>query len=203
MPTTYVNRINNNPIYADRAEKDAAGNTISSTYQPALPSKMGNANKVLAVNANADGLEWVAQSSGTTYTAGDGIDLTNNVISVVHGDGLIENTVEGKSTIAAAVSSSGGLIGGIDENGSSTGDMLALYQNGILKTTSGLELWIYEESQTYAGCALTQEFVQGAVGEGTPDHYALKLNVDGTTIGINSDNQLEAIGIPTIGTISL
>lgn len=32
MPTTYANSINNNPIYADRAEKDAAGNTISTTY---------------------------------------------------------------------------------------------------------------------------------------------------------------------------
>ena len=32
MPQTFANTINNNPIYADRAEKDAAGNTISTTY---------------------------------------------------------------------------------------------------------------------------------------------------------------------------
>jgi len=32
MPTTFANTINSNPIYADRAEKDAAGNTISTTY---------------------------------------------------------------------------------------------------------------------------------------------------------------------------
>jgi hypothetical protein len=40
MPTTYANSINNNPIYAERAEKDAAGNTISSTYatKSELPS---------------------------------------------------------------------------------------------------------------------------------------------------------------------
>jgi len=32
MPQTFANTINSNPIYADRAEKDAAGNTISTTY---------------------------------------------------------------------------------------------------------------------------------------------------------------------------
>lgn len=32
MSQTFANTINNNPIYADRAEKDAAGNTISTTY---------------------------------------------------------------------------------------------------------------------------------------------------------------------------
>ena len=200
MPTTFVNSINSMPIYADRAEKDASGNTISTTYEPSLPTKTGNANKVLAVNSNADGLVWVAQSQGTTYTAGDGIDLTNNAISVVPGAGLMENTVLGQSTIAVSIDGTGGLIGGVDDQGQVTGASLALYQNGILKTDSGLDLWIYEDPQTYDGCALTQEYVQ--VDDG-PDHYALKLNVDGTTIGINASNELEAIGIPTIGTTSL
>lgn len=36
MPTTFANSINSNPIYADRAEHDAAGNTISSTYATKL-----------------------------------------------------------------------------------------------------------------------------------------------------------------------
>ena len=40
MPTTFVNTINSNPLYAERAEKDADGNTISSTYatKSELPS---------------------------------------------------------------------------------------------------------------------------------------------------------------------
>jgi hypothetical protein len=189
------------PIYADRAEKDSAGNTISSTYQPALPSKSGNAGKVLAVNSNADGLEWVNQSSGSTYTAGDGIDITGNEISVVPGAGLVEHEDidQGQSTIAVSIDGTGGLIGGVDDQGQVTGASLALYQNGILKTAEGLDLWIYEDPNTNEGCALTQEYVS----DGEPPHYALKLNVDGTTIGINANNELEALGIPTIGTTSL
>lgn len=199
MPTTFVNSINSMPIYADRAEKDASGNTISTTYEPSLPTKTGNANKVLAVNSNADGLVWVAQSSGTTYTAGDGISLANGAISVVPGAGLTENTVQGQSTIAVSIDGTGGLQGGVDDQGHVVGVGLALYQNGILKTTDGLDLWIYEDPQTSEGCALTQEYVD----DGELAHYALKLNVDGTTIGINANNELEAIGIPTIGTTSL
>lgn len=89
MPTTYVNSINSMPIYADRAEKDASGNTISSTYQPALPSKSGNAGKVLAVNSNADGLEWVSQGSGKTYTGEEAIyvDNVNDTVSLNLGTG--------------------------------------------------------------------------------------------------------------------
>lgn len=96
MPTTFVNSINSMPIYADRAEKDAAGNTISSTYQPALPSKSGNAGKVLAVNSNADGLEWISQSSGKTYTGEDAIivDNVNDTISLHLGTGGLEYDID-------------------------------------------------------------------------------------------------------------
>ena len=89
MPTTYVNSINSMPIYADRAEKDAAGNTISSTYQPALPSKTGNAGKVLAVNANADDVVWVEQTSGKTYSGDEAlyVDNVNDEISLNLGSG--------------------------------------------------------------------------------------------------------------------
>jgi hypothetical protein len=48
----------------------------------ALPSKVGNAGKVLAVNSTATGLEWVAGGgAGGSYTAGPGIDITDNEIS--------------------------------------------------------------------------------------------------------------------------
>ena len=41
----------------------------------------GDAGKVLKVNSLETGVEWGAESGGTTYTAGDGIDITNDVIS--------------------------------------------------------------------------------------------------------------------------
>lgn len=53
MSTTFANSINSNPIYADRAEKDAAGNTIATTYAtkselPTVPS----AGNMLSVTSN-------------------------------------------------------------------------------------------------------------------------------------------------------
>lgn len=90
MPTTFANRINNNLIYADRAEKDAAGNTISTTYatKSELPSSsslvpastVSDANKVLTVNAQGSA-EW-AQGGGSSYTAGNMISLANDAIAV-------------------------------------------------------------------------------------------------------------------------
>jgi len=50
MSTTYANLINSNPIYADRAEKDAAGNTISTTY--ATKSEVPSAGNMLSVTSN-------------------------------------------------------------------------------------------------------------------------------------------------------
>ena len=41
MPTQFANTLNNHPIYADRAEKDAAGNTITTTYQEKLTAGTG------------------------------------------------------------------------------------------------------------------------------------------------------------------
>lgn len=73
MPTQYANTLNNHPIYADRAEKDAAGNTISTTYQEKLTAGTNitiDANNVIS-----------ASGGGASYTAGDGIDITSDVIS--------------------------------------------------------------------------------------------------------------------------
>ena len=91
MSTTFVNEIDNMPLYADRAEKDAAGNTISTTYatkaeivnadwdatsgdpgfienKPTIPDPLpdmtGHAGDVLTVNSGATGTEWTTPSSG-------------------------------------------------------------------------------------------------------------------------------------------
>jgi hypothetical protein len=53
MPTTFANTIDGNDIYAKRAECDAAGNTLSTTYAtkselPTVPS----AGNMLSVTSN-------------------------------------------------------------------------------------------------------------------------------------------------------
>ena len=54
-------------------------------YPPTeLPSLTGNSSKVLAVNSGATGVEWVTPQGGTSYTAGDAIDISNAEISVKH-----------------------------------------------------------------------------------------------------------------------
>ena len=59
MSTTYVNTIDSLPLYAERAEKDAAGNTITTTYATksevttGLASKEDSANKAQSINASS------------------------------------------------------------------------------------------------------------------------------------------------------
>lgn len=76
MPTQFANTLNNHPIYADRAEKDAAGNTIATTYQEKLTAGTGiTIDSSNVISATGGG-------GGSTYTAGNGIDITSDVISV-------------------------------------------------------------------------------------------------------------------------
>lgn len=141
MPTTFANSINNNLIYADRAEHDAAGNDIATTYatkqeipsvpvtdvevdgvsvvssgvasitmptftqaqanwnesdtsaasyiqnKPSIPSgtqlvpaaTSADADKVLTVDSQGTPA-WA--SAQAPISAGNGIDITNNVVSV-------------------------------------------------------------------------------------------------------------------------
>lgn len=76
MPTQFANTLNNHPIYADRAEKDAAGNTITTTYQEKLTAGTGitiDSSNVISATGGGGG--------GTTYTAGDGISIVSDVIA--------------------------------------------------------------------------------------------------------------------------
>lgn len=76
MPTQFANTLNNHPIYADRAEKDAAGNTIATTYQEKLTAGTGiTIDSSNVISATGGG-------GGSTYTAGNGIDISSDVISV-------------------------------------------------------------------------------------------------------------------------
>lgn len=75
----------------DRAKAwiDAALQAIQTRIAGILPSMTGNAGKVLAVNANGDGVEWVAQSGGGggvsdydfTHTANSTISTSSTTIT--------------------------------------------------------------------------------------------------------------------------
>jgi len=71
MPVTFANKIDGNDIYAKRAECDAAGNDLSTTYatKSELPdgvpaSTSADENKVLTVDSNGDPV-WAASQGGT------------------------------------------------------------------------------------------------------------------------------------------
>ena len=110
MPTTFANSINSNPIYAERAEKDAAGNTISTTYatKSELPSGVPSVTssddgKVLT----ADYTGGVASYSWETPSAGGG-----DIVFVTLDTGMSSAEAETLfHTISAAVSGGKRVIG--------------------------------------------------------------------------------------------
>lgn len=92
MPTTYANSINNNPIYAERAEKDAAGNTISSTYatKSELPSGVpavtsSDDSKVLKAtySGGVGSYAWETESGGVTDVEVDGTSVVSGGVASI------------------------------------------------------------------------------------------------------------------------
>lgn len=176
MSTTYVNTIDSLPLYADRAEKDASGNTITTTYAtkgeiPTVPvtdvevdgtsvvssgvasitmptvdqtydgtstnaqsgtavagalaninevpaSTSTDSGKVLTVDLNGDP-EWAAAQA--PISAGDGIDITNNVVSVDLDGTSLSNGANGLSVTLPVPATTG----------ASQGDVLSVGSNGI------------------------------------------------------------------------
>ena len=87
----FANSINGNPLYADRAEHDADGNTISTTYatKAELPEGVptvtsSDDGKVLTADytGGVASYSWETPSGGTTYTAGNMISLANDAVAV-------------------------------------------------------------------------------------------------------------------------
>ena len=71
MPTQFANTLNNHPIYADRAEKDAAGNTITTTYQKKLTAGTGitiDSSNVISATGGGGGGGGGMQVYHYTYT---------------------------------------------------------------------------------------------------------------------------------------
>lgn len=152
MPTTFANTINSNPIYADRAEKDAAGNTISTTYAtkaelPTVPVTDVEVDGASVVNqgvaeitmptvdqtydsASSNAQSGVAMagalaSKQDTISAGNGIDITNNVVSADLDGTSLTNSANGLSVTLPVP----------DTTGASQGDVLSVGQSGIEWTT--------------------------------------------------------------------
>ena len=71
------------------------GGTLSTANGGTGLTSIGTAGQVLKVNSGATGLEWGAGGGGTTYTAGDGLDLTGSEFSTdlkANGGLVIEST---------------------------------------------------------------------------------------------------------------
>lgn len=69
--------------------------TLATTNGGTGLTSIGTAGQVLKVNSGATGLEWGAGGGGTTYTAGDGLDLTGSEFSTdlkANGGLVIEST---------------------------------------------------------------------------------------------------------------
>lgn len=180
MPQTFANTINSNPIYADRAEKDAAGNTISTTYAtkaelPTVPVTDVEVDGASVVNqgvaeitmptvdqtydsASSNAQSGVAMagalaSKQDTISAGNGIDITNNVVSADLDGTSLTNGANGLSVTLPVP----------DTTGASQGDVLSVGQSGIewVAPSSGSSDLFYA---TYASTTFNE--IQNAVNDG-------------------------------------
>lgn len=93
MSTTYARTINGNTIYAAISDADAAGNNIQNTYAtkselpdgvPAVTSSDDGKVLKASYTGGTGSFSWETESGGGggSYSAGTGIDITNNVVSV-------------------------------------------------------------------------------------------------------------------------
>lgn len=164
MPTTYVNSINSNPIYADRAEKDASGNVITTTYatkaeipSDELPAKSASdAGKALVVNSAGTGVEWSSVGGGSTYT----FDAP-----------LYEDSGSVRLLIGTA-----GLVVGVDPESGSDALLVNFDNNTIVENDGALEVAnpLPTADASDAGKALV------AGSDGTPAWTALSIPTIGT-----------------------
>lgn len=203
MPTTFANTINNNPIYAARADADAAGNSISTTYatKSELPSGVpavtsSDDGKVLKAtySGGTGSYAWATESGGgTTYTAGDGISIANDEISAKAGTGLEIADVSETTTdnlVCAAMSSR-------YESGNWAQDICPMTQAlaDAMNTSAGYAFTLVKPFDTYnlyawPAIAKTSELLQGEL-----QNYALfgnYLSCRPSTDGSDHTNEVPA-----------
>lgn len=108
MPTVLARTIDNNYIYAQRADQDENGNNIALTY--ATKSEVPSVDQVYsASSSNAQSgvavASAIAASTPAPYTAGDGIDISNNVVSVSYDSNTLDIQSSGSSTVTESYNS--------------------------------------------------------------------------------------------------
>lgn len=151
-----------------------------------LPSFTGHAGKVLAVNSSADGVEWITPSGGTTYTAGNGIAIANDEISVDTSVVATQSDLSGKQNTLTAgsgitidsnnvISASGGGSIQID-------NQTIINDNGTYKTAVGGYVSGGGQATTYVtgGSGSTSRAVAENSNLTNPINYASTISGSGT-----------------------
>lgn len=124
MPVTFANSINNNPIYADRAEKDAAGNTISTTYAtkgelpdgvPAVTSSDDDKVLKASYSGGVGSYSWESEPAILGLTAGSNVTITeaNNAVTIAATDTTYTSgnmiSIDANNSNAIGVSTTAGI----------------------------------------------------------------------------------------------
>lgn len=179
MPTTFANTIDNNEILAKRSQCDYAGADIRTTYATksevtaGLSDKQDTISDLSTIRTGAElGLTAVqpgdlatvattgaySDLSGTptippALSAGNGIDITNNVVSADLDGTSLTNGANGLSVTLPVP----------DTTGASQGDVLSVGQSGIewVAPSSGSSDLFYA---TYASTTFNE--IQNAVNDG-------------------------------------
>ena len=156
MPTSFANQIDNLDIYAKRAECDAAGNTLSTTYatKAELPGSSqlvpsatsADEDKVLTVDSlGVPGWAIVPSQSTGLFQATYGTSTYNEVSAAVTAKKIVYCAVSGRMAFLAYVGSNNYEFQYYRSNGSSSGtDSVFVY-----KVTS--EGWTTTERPVKAG----------------------------------------------------
>ena len=205
MSKTFANSINSNPLYAERAEQDASGNTITTTYATKsevsavadVPDVTSSDNgKVLKATyeGGAGSYAW-ANETGTTYTAGYGIGIDPNDNNAIHVN-------------------PDGILGGISVTSFGVG---AKYDGTTINVNSNRELQVVNPLPTSNSAdstkvltvdskgapvwAAAQSGTTYSAGDGIDiTNDTISADVDGTTIGIDSSTKKIKLlaSIPTV-----
>lgn len=140
MSTTFANKIDNLDIYAKRAECDAAGNTLSTTYatKSELPGSSqlvpsatsADADKVLTVDSlGVPGWAIVPSQSTGLFQATYGTSTYNEVRAAVNANKIVYCSVSGRMAFLAYISSNNYEFQYYRSNGSSSGtDSVFVYK---------------------------------------------------------------------------
>ena len=167
--------------------------SAAAAIEALLPSYSGNQSRVLALNSNANGLAWVAATTGSSsgtvtsvaVTGSNGIAVTNGTVttsgtialSLNLGTGLtynsstqaIDNTVTNTDTLASLSSADGNFVVG-------AGSTFVVESGATARTSLGLGTAATTASSDYATSA------QGTLADSAvqPNDAATSLNVSAT-----------------------